>query len=232
MNNKILIFWATLFTVFVTFDLNAQNCQMYFPDEVGTVREMKSLDKDGKPLGYTKQEVIGKTNSGSAIVLQVRSTAFNPEYEEMNSGDLSFRCEGGVFRFLMEEFNSPNTMGTDMAILLSGDELLYPSQMKVGDKLPDANFTMAVKKNESTLLTTAVKMENRVVEGKESITTDAGTFSCYKIKYNTHAKISMFTVRTTEIEWVAPGVGTVKSESYNKKGKLSGSSFLSKYHKG
>lgn len=212
-------------------DLNAQNCQMYFPDEVGTIREMKSFDKDGIHMGYTNQEVISRINTGSAVELKVRSTELDEGGEEMGSSDLSFRCEDGVFRFLMDDFNSPNTMGVDMVVLLSGDELLYPSVMKVGDKLPDASFTMAVKKKESTLLTSTVKMENRVVEGKESITTDAGTFSCYKIKYSTHAKISMFNFRTIEVEWVAPGVGTVKSESYNKKGRLSGSSVLSKFTK-
>lgn len=228
MRNKIITLIAALSTNLFVLGLSAQTCQMFFPDGVGTLREMKTFDKQGQLMGYNLQKVIGKSNSGSTVIINVRSTAFNAEYEEMNSGELSYRCEGEVFRFHMEDFNLPNAHSADMAVEISGNELIYPSGMRKGDRLPDATFSINVKRKESVLLSTTIRMENRIVEAMEDVKTDVGTFRCFKITYNTYAKVSMFTVKTHEIEWIAPGVGTVKSESYNKKGKLSGSSVLTR----
>jgi hypothetical protein len=57
------------------------------------------------------------------------------------------------------------------------------------------------------------------VEALENMTTPAGTFKCYKIASTIETK-SMISITTHTVEWMAKDVGVVRSENYNKKGKL------------
>ena len=79
--------------------------------------------------------------------------------------------------------------------------------------------------NMSTLIT------DREVLGKESVTTPAGTFDCYIITQSTHIKSMAANQKRTTKQWIAEGVGVVKSEDYNKKGKLDGTSVLTSFSK-
>ena len=69
---------------------------------------------------------------------------------------------------------------------------------------------------------------NRKVDAEESLKTPAGTFNCVKISQSQHLK-AMISMDTNSIEWYAEGVGLVRSESYNKKGKLMGYSLLTAF---
>jgi hypothetical protein len=75
-----------------------------------------------------------------------------------------------------------------------------------------------------------VDITNRKVNAKESITTPAGTFNCYAISSNSETKMGlkmMFEIK----EWVAEGMGVIKSETYNKNGKLMGYTELTSINK-
>ena len=71
-----------------------------------------------------------------------------------------------------------------------------------------------------------VNITNRKVEGKESVTTPAGTFDCFKITYDIETKFGV-KIERNAIEWIAKNVGTVRSESY-KGDKLEGYTELTK----
>ena len=75
-----------------------------------------------------------------------------------------------------------------------------------------------------------IKILNRKVEASESVNTLAGTFDCYKITYDMEMK-SIINITTKGAEWIAKGVGVVKTEQYDKKGNLTGYTLLSKFEK-
>jgi hypothetical protein len=92
----------------------------------------------------------------------------------------------------------------------------YPANMKVGDHLKDATLDMNID-NQGMKQNVNMVTTDRTVVGKESITTSAGTWDCYKITFN-----SKITIKTMGIgmpfnfegtEWFAPGFGIVKTES-------------------
>ena len=211
--------------------LNAQECKMYFPEKVGAVREMKFYDQKDKLTSIARQEILDKKVSGGDVKIKVKSTNYTAEDEEVYSAELELACEGGVFKFDMQNFLDPNTMSSykEMGMEISGDNLAYPQNLKVGVTLPDGMIKMVVKNNEITLLTFTVTISGRKVEAKENITTEAGTFPCYKISYNTTSKMGFITVNTSTVECIAEGVGVVRNESYNKKGKLTGYSVLTAF---
>jgi len=92
----------------------------------------------------------------------------------------------------------------------------YPPNMKVGDALEDGEFDSDIKTQSGLGAHLEVNIKNRKVEGKESVTTPAGTWDCFKISY--HSKIVVkigigIPVNSDVTEWYAPGFGIVKSES-------------------
>ena len=56
--------------------------------------------------------------------------------------------------------------------------------------------------------------------GVESLQTDAGIFECAKLAVEAWQKAFWISKKEKAIEWYAKGIGLVKSETYNKRGKL------------
>ena len=65
-----------------------------------------------------------------------------------------------------------------------------------------------------------VDITDRKVEKVETITVPAGSFECYVIYSNSYSKMMMVNQNFPSRSWLAKGVGMVKTESYNKKGKV------------
>ena len=72
---------------------------------------------------------------------------------------------------------------------------------------------------------------DREVVGKETLTTPAGTFECFVISQSNVSKGMTGTIKRTSKQWIAAGVGVVKTEDYKKNGKLDGYSLLTSFSK-
>jgi len=200
---------------------------MYFPEKTGTTRELTSYDKKDKITGKVLQTVLDKEVSGKDVTLTVQTEIYNEDNEEINSSKIKIGCDDGVFKIDMRDYVGDLVQQYEgMEIEMTGDNLLIPSKLSTGEELPDGNINIQVSNSGITMVNMDVSIKNRKVEGQEEITTEAGTFDCYKISYDSEAKTKMFTVTTRGVEWLAPGVGVVRSESYNKKGKLTSYSLL------
>ncbi len=229
---KIKNLLALVFVSFFSLALAAQDCRMYFPQKTGAVREMTNYDKKDKMTGRMVQEIVDKDVSNGDISLTVETLIFDEDNEELNRSTITIGCSGGVFKIDMKNYLGEMLEAYEsMEIEMQGDNLLIPGKLSVGDELPDGNINIQVRSSGITMVNMDVTIENRKVEAKEEVTTEAGTFDCYKISYDTVSKTKMITVSTSGIEWMAPDVGAVKSESYNKKGKLTGYSLLTRLEK-
>jgi hypothetical protein len=189
---------------------------------------MKLFNEKDKLTSISRQEILDKTVAGKVVMIKVRSTAYDAEDNEVYGGDLEMLCEDGVFKFDMKSMIDPNTMNTykEMGMEITTDNIVYPSSINTGESLPDGNLKMVIKSGQATLMTIVITISNRKVTARESITTEAGTFDCYKLSYDSVVKMGFITVSSSAIEWIADGVGVVRSETYNKKSKLTGYSVL------
>ena len=89
--------------------------------------------------------------------------------------------------------------------------------MKVGDQLKDGNLNMTLN-NSGMVQTLIYNVTERKVEGKESITTPAGTWDCFKITFKGKMNLKMIigvNLNMDGTEWYAPGFGIVKTQSKN-----------------
>lgn len=211
----------------------AQDCKMYFPDKVGTIREQTNYDKKGKSTGSMNQEIIARDISGSTTSVTVNSKAFDKDGKELSTNQMIIKCNNGVFSIDMKDYIDKSMLEAykDMEITINGDNLAFPSNLKVGDKLENASVTIVVKNQGMVLMNWTITISNRIVAAKENITTTAGTFECYKITYDTQTKTRIMTINTKAADWMSEGVGSVKLETYDKNGKMLNYSLLTKLKK-
>ena len=145
---------------------------------------------------------------------------FDKKGKSIIKADMNVKCNGGVMMMDMkifipsqqaEQFNKAEATASNVF-------LEYPSNMKAGDNLKDGNFNMEINNN-GLKQTLNMVIDNRKVESKESVTTPAGTWDCFKISF--HSKLNIKTgpigipMNIEGTEWFAPGFGIVKSESKN-----------------
>ncbi len=212
--------------------IEAQDCKLYFPDRVGAIREMTSYDAKDKVTGRVVQEVTSKNAKANGVSVGIKMTIYDEKNAQVNSMEMQIVCENNVFKVDMSEYLSDMLKAyQDMELEISGDNLTFPSKMNVGDQLDDASMNLKVRAGAMQIMNMDITISNRKVEANEKITTPAGSYDCYKITYDTQSKTKIINVTTSSTEWLADGVGVVKTEDYNKKGKLSGYSLLTKLEK-
>jgi hypothetical protein len=115
-----------------------------------------------------------------------------------------------------------------MEMEMKMDNLEFPSNLKEGQTLKDASFEMTAK-NSPMPMKFNFNITDRKVEGKESVTTPAGTFDCFKISEKTHSKMMISNMEFTTVQYIAEKYGAVKTETYRSNGKLMGYSLLTKF---
>ena len=226
---KILL--LSVFSLFIfVFTGLTQDCTYFYPMEEGTLIELRHYDKRSKVSGTTRQEIIDKQTGGGAVSITVKSTFFDEKGKEMMTSDLTMECKDGVFTFDMDQFLNDEMLAGmgDIDFTIEGDNLEYPPNMSAGDQLKEGTIKLIVP--DMAMMNMTTRVYNRKVESIENMTTEAGTFKCFKISYDVFVD-GMIDINTKGIEWIAPDVGAVRSETFNKNGKLTGYSELIKFEK-
>ena len=215
--------------------LSAQECNFYFPTEEGTLLEMTNYDKKGKVAGYTSQKILEKKEVNGATIVVFEQSTRDAKGKDEVTVEMEVRCEDGKFYFDLDNYMNDMNMeeyegNPDMDVIVDGDDIYYPAELNAGEQLPDGSVTVKVLTNGFPIMTVTVNISNRKVVAKETITTPAGTFECHKLTQDAEVKAIM-KMTTSEVTWLAEDIGIVKTEIYNKKGKLISSSELTKIEK-
>jgi len=220
-----------IFAIFVmiltlVFSMFSQDCSFYYPKTKGATLEYKSYDKKNGLTGMTRHRVKDITQSGNTVSATIAVESFDKKEKLLGTNEFTVKCEGGIYYIDMKNYMNSEALAAyeDMDISIESDNLEMPSSLKVGDKLNDGSLLITVSSSGMKLMTMTTNITNRKVDAKEKITTDAGTFDCYKISYDISTKM-MMSMNFSATEWYAKDVGMVKSESYSK-GSLSGSTIL------
>jgi hypothetical protein len=205
-------------------------CNDFFPIKNGAEWTFENYNAKGKPTGKNHQTVTTFTSDGSGFKATINSVMYNEKGKELTKGDLLVSCEHGVVTMDMRKFIPEEQYKAFGAteVRVESENLQFPAKLSAGQSLKDGEITITAVGSQIPM-TMVVTISERTVEAQETITTPAGTFECYKIKSKMHIKNQVgFTMNFdfSAIEWLAPNGGTIKSESYNKNGKLVGSTLL------
>ncbi|HYM92637.1 MAG TPA: hypothetical protein VET23_00730 [Chitinophagaceae bacterium] len=212
---KKIIFIPVLLIAFSAF---SQNCDgLYYLQNNKTV-EMSITNKKGKESGKITYTVSDVQNSGGTVSSTVNSEFTDSKGKSVSKAINNIKCTGGVMMIDMKMF-VPSAQQEQMGTVSAGGGeayLEYPSVIKEGDVLKDGQFSMDFKMQSGIGAHLNVDITNRKVQGKESVTTPAGTWECFKITYHSKVVIKIgigIPVNADVTEWYAPSFGTVKTES-------------------
>ena len=181
---------------------------------------------------------VKTTAGGKIITLHTTSSDGNDKKAE---SDISLDCEGSTLKLdFAGAITNANSMAGrgNMEMKFDKTHMEFPINAKPGQTLPDDKMVMTVlDKNSGTSMgASTFNFKNRKVVGKESITTPAGTFDCYKITTDVSMEMNMMgramPGRTMKSEsYYSSSVGMVKSVIYDDKGNVSSSTVLTKVSK-
>ena len=180
---------------------------------------MTIYNRKGDPSGKQVYNISDVTTNGSTTSATINSEMFDKKGKTIAKGKSEIECNGGVMmvdvKMMLPQQQQEQFSKAEAKVDKAYIE--YPVTMNAGDELKDASFHMNMEMNGGMKQEVTMLINNRKVEGKESITTPAGTWDCYKISYK--AKLNIKTmgigvpVNIDGTEWFAPGFGVVKTES-------------------
>jgi hypothetical protein len=225
MKNTKALFVFILSFMLSTFAM-AQGCSFYSLSE-GTVTAYQNLDAKNKVTSTTRSTCLSVSQVGAATVYKMKSEFADAKNKNQSVKEYSMKCEDGKFYVDMQSMVDPKSMEAfkGMEVSVDSKDIVYPSTLSAGEALPDASVTIAAATGGISLLNLVINITNRQVVGTETVTVPAGTFECFKITYNVETKM-MFKVFATVTEYVNMGVGNVKTETFDKKGNLAGTTLL------
>lgn len=227
------------FTVLIilTSALWAQDCSLYIPFEEGKGFQYQNFNRRDRLEGTNDMVIKSVTRQGNQTEALMQVKYYDSRNREQHEGEYLVICKGDELIIDFQSMLGPQVLpsGEGMEVSMSNvNHLSIPSAIKVGDKLPDATMDMKVSMGTMSMSDMKFTTRNRKVESKESITTPAGTFECFKITYEHVMDSRLMGINrqtvTKGVEYFAPGVGNIRSEHYDDKDRLQSYTVLSKIY--
>lgn len=207
--------------ILCAFVLNAQ--EIFFPTKEGTVLVYKMFDKKDNETNMMKYTIMHINRNGPDMDITYLAESIDPKAKLIYKDEITIHKKGDILYFDMSNFINKAAFQQNgeipTEIQVTGNNLEVPSNPAPGDLLPDANVEMAMKIGFINMKMTAF-VTNRKVEAIEDITVKAGTFKGYKFTSDVSASAMGLKMKSNNKDWYAKGVGVVRTESYDKNGKL------------
>ena len=219
------IFMGLVVCVFGAAPLFSQTlCEGFLPFEQGISFEQTYYDVRGKVSSISVSYVEGilPAEKGSkALILQ---RLIDEKGKEIDRGQYEIFCREGNFYLHVNDLLNPGMLDAyqSMDMAFSGEGLQFPAELSIGQELPKGVTILEVASNGVPVITLTYTVKDRKVEDLEQITTPSGTFDCFRIRETIDYQTMLLTRTFTTVSWYARGVGMVKQETYDQKGKLSG----------
>jgi hypothetical protein len=217
--------------------VKSQNCGLYYPMVNGAVIEMTSYNANDQLTGTTTSNISNVVTNTDGSMASIQSTSKDKKDAVTGTSTCSVKCTGNSIFIDMKSYipQQSQDQWKNMAVKTDAGQLEIPQTLSVGMTLKDASVTVTVYNNNTLFSTMKINITNRIVASQESVTTTAGTFNCYKITQDIKVENIVMgmtiPVNMKSAEYYAAGTGLVKSQSYDKNGKLAGYSLLTKLTK-
>ncbi len=232
---KKLLKAVTAIALLCSFTFLPSDCNSMLFFKEGTATTLTSYNDDGKVTGSTKTVYTKVTKIPGGATVMANQENFDKKGKPTTKNEFSIKCEKGVLYFDMKMYTSQQQAEAykDMEMIVEGNNMEYPSEFVVGSSLKDADVKFSFKSKDGMVMPMSgmtIKIYNRKIEAKESVTTPAGTFECYKLTENVDTK-TIFNLKLKSITWFSLEAGTVKTETYKESGKFMGKSELTEIKK-
>lgn len=202
--------------------VNAQH-DVFFPTKQGTVQVFAQKNGKGKVTGHTRQSIDNVAGSANDLTIDYTCEVLDPKMNltsEYGRFKCAMRIVDGLVIFDLKDFAAP-LMGAanGMKVEVTGTPQEMAGNLQPGDKLKDANVQVTIDAG-IMKIKSSINITNAECVATEDVTTPAGTFKCCKVVQDQNTVTMGMSVTGKSTSWYARGVGMVKSESYDAKGKL------------
>ena len=218
--------FTTIFIFTLATGTYAQNT--FFPTKAGTVLTYAQNNAKGKTESHSRLTIRIVDGSGSNMTISYLMESLDKDRKPL-SPPMELPCtvvvKDGVMYLDMNQMFAGQMKDMQVKMEVTGVPMELPNNMEPGQSLKDAEMTMTIDMG-IMKMRTVMKMTNGKCLAIEDVTVPAGTFKCHKITQTVTTTIMKRDVTTTTVSWYAPGIGTVKTESYDAKEKLQGSTEL------
>jgi len=228
----------TVLTILLSLTLTAiiaqNDCSTYFLFSEGASFEYEYYDKKDRLQSTSTQTIKEVSTENGMLTALVKSSMADAKGKETIDGEFTVSCDEGTFKMDMSRMIPQESLaamgGGEAEMEMSGDGFRLPSNLSVGDELPDSENKISIDAGVMTM-NMIMELRDQKVEARETVTTPAGTFECIRFSYITFTKMSFVKNESRTVNWYAEGVGTIKSESYDKRDKLVSKMVLTSYTK-
>ena len=213
---------TTLFGLLFLSNLYAQDCDAYIPTETGKTYMYETKNAKGAVQSYYSHKLLSKKNKEGGIHYEIIHTDFDGKNktEILRQDTLVFFCKDNMFFVDMSAYINKDQLKSyeESQIEFTFENMGYPKNLKPGSTLNDGYINADILAGITISFRTDIT--NRKAVSAEDVTTAAGTFSTLKITEDLTSKIGFVTIKMSNISWIKMNIGTIKTESYDKKGKL------------
>lgn len=204
-------------------------CEGYYLVKTGVTLEYEDYNAKDK-LQSSHSATVTKLEEVEGVLNATMHGIFKDDKGKVtNEGDYNFTCKNGEITIDMRAFMSQQMEAyEDMEMTIDQTNLVYPSTFQEGQTLPDGSLTMKVTSNGMVIMNMTMTITERKIEKFESITTPAGTYECVKMSQVNNMNMGFMSTKTKSIDWISLGIGSVRSESYDKNNVLQSYTILTK----
>ncbi len=171
-------------------------------------------DAKGKAQSHNKTTVVNVDYKDSRnFTVETSTELYDGDMELLGSAPMISKAtvEDGVVTFDPESMVGQLSEGME----ISGDFFFVPDNIEVGDILMDYTTTIAIGPVKTSTEVTEVR-----VSGREKLDIGGRSIDCYIIESKVKSKAIGIKTEMVQKAWYGRGVGQVKTEIYNTKGKL------------
>ncbi len=197
-----------------TFSARPSGGTPFYPVKKGVVMTYASSTGKGKPASYTRTSITDvQWQDERNYSVTTSSEILDADKNPMTSAPFTAgaKVENGIVTY------DPKTMAGQLTegMEISGDHFFLPDNITVGDRLPDYTMTVSIAGMKTVSENTGI-----TVSGQETVTVSGNQIDCYIIESTVATSALGFKSSMTQKVWYGRGIGQVRTESYDKNGKL------------
>ncbi len=211
---------------------HAQEC-MGLKIKTGAGYEMTMYDSKDKATATMTYTFKNVRQEGASTVVDVDMLMTSSKGKTMPVSTIHYTCNGNEVVVDMAGMGGGASPMKDMEMKIVNNNISFPKTLSENTKLTDGTLETEAGNNGTTLMKMNIAVTNRKVEGKQSLTTPAGTFTVYKITSDIamENRVMGMPIRNQmhSASYRANDVlYDIRTENFDKNGKLSSYSMLTK----
>ena len=190
----------------------------FFPMKKGATQVFVSKDAKGKVTSQSRNTIKEITGDKKAFAIAYQSEILDAQGKPVDKDKamiFNYRVvisDGIMYLDMKGMFGAMDGLDD---VQISGTSVRIPSNLTVGQTLPDASVKMKI----GIINCTAIITEGKCL-AVENVTVEAGTFRAYKVSQKNNITTMGIRSESIALTWYVKGVGAVKTETYDKNNKL------------